>query len=240
MTIYNITPDCTTSNSGAPIRIIPLATPVALAFSPDNTCFAVSSGNSVFLYSVAVITPTITATTTDCATGTVTISGSTSAHVIVNIFANGSLIASTTSDANGSFSITTGLLPTGTSTITAQAQNPVTLCISAFSNPITVFFNTAPVITQVVSTCLGIALSGTATPNSVVTVHANETPVATAVTNGVGRFIAPSIALTNDIYCFVVTDTNTGCMSVPVCATITVTSCVLSAPNLAFGSHCNV
>ncbi|MBA3954662.1 carboxypeptidase regulatory-like domain-containing protein [Candidatus Dependentiae bacterium] len=151
VTIYKINSDCTTqTNPALPVVTLDgssITNPANLSYSVDN-CLAVINTNGqqpgvvIFRSTQQIpITPTLAVDTSNCPT--ITFSGTTDPNVSVTIFsANSSPIASTQSDSNGNFSVSSQLA-NGTYSFTAQASN-ATNCMSALSSEVTVQINCQP------------------------------------------------------------------------------------------------
>jgi WD40 repeat protein len=232
-----------TGCSLTPMQVIPLptgASPSSVAYSP-NGCLAVansgSSDISVFR-PLTVPQPTITsALVTNC--NIVTVTGTAVPDATVTLFADGdpTPIGSGSADNVGNFTIETTPLSGGTHSITAVTT--LDGCTSSPSNAVTVTITSSITITAAFITCGNILIViGRSTPNASVTLAIDNQIIATRTANNNGLFVFAGITVPSGMHCVTATDTASGCQSAPVCLSITPLSCILAAPNLAFGTHC--
>lgn len=241
--IYAIS-GCTAGASPAQ-TITAIGTVRSIAFAPDGTCLASivfegGEGDTILsLFQSTVVPPLVTNATPGC--NSITVMGTTRAGASVTIFINGVSATTVDADASGLFAAMLPVVP-GTYAITAQAADPVSGCLSELSAAVSVAVPSGPSIDQVTSTCLGtINIVGSAAPGTSITILVDGVPAATGTAipfGGFGRFVIVNVPVSTGFHCISAIDNASGCVGAPVCLNVTLTSCVLIRPNLAFGTHC--
>lgn len=250
LNIFNRGPNCNFEQilPTIPINIDTNGLP-DMAFTPNGHCFAIAVRDpgvnpaTLYIFSTNIVAPPVIAQAIPQCNGIVTVTGTATPGLTVQVLVDEIPVGeSIIVDADGTFEVTVGSIELGVHTITAVATNTDTGCSSESSNAVVVTIISGPTITNLQVTCLNtVIVSGTAVPGIPVSilVDDNPMPVGMGLPNNQGIFIVATQPVPTGTHCFTVVQEE--CPSaVPTCVNVAGQSCVLGAPNLAFGTHCNV
>lgn len=173
---------------------------VAIASDQANN---VSAASKAIKFTVATVSATPTLTDRSVVNGYVTaatnkssqaLSGTAAAHATVNIYNNGTLLATTTANAGGAWRYTLGALADGTYALTAQATDVAgnVSAPSAALNFTVVTHAPTPAFTNATydATTGKVTLSGTTSPGLTVAITDNNAAIGTATADATGAWTA--------------------------------------------------
>jgi parallel beta-helix repeat protein len=186
---------------------------------------AASSALTVTVDTVAPNAPVESAASIVSGTTEVKLTGTAEANSTVTVFDGTTQLGTTTANASGAWSLTTGALASGSQSFTSKATDAAgnvsvasaALAVTIPSTPvaptIASFSTDSGVVGDHITNDKTLTLTGTAVASSTVTVYDGTTKLGTATANSSGAWTFTTAALADGNHSFTATDTSSGLTS---------------------------